>query len=184
MSKIIAGINLTIDGFCDHTAFEPDGEVHDHYTQLLRDSSMVLYGNTTFQLMKFWQELLESPSGEKHMNDFAQAIDQVPKTVFSKQLKDSSELAWVTASLATKTLEETVLDLKRKPGKDVLVGSRSLIVQLTNLDLIDEFQLFVHPVILGKGLPLFDELQNRTLLKLEKSKTFSSGSILSYYIKA
>ncbi|MES2514988.1 MAG: dihydrofolate reductase family protein [Bacteroidota bacterium] len=178
MRKIIAGINLTIDGFCDHTAGIPDEEIHDHYTNLLNNSGEVLYGRITYELMQFWQTLLKEPSGEKSMDDFAIAIDKIPKIVFSHTLQNTG---WDTAILSDKPLEETVRELKQQPGKDILVGSRSLIVELTNLHLIDEYQLCIHPVIIGKGLPLFENLNDRTIFKLSGTKTFKSGAILLYY---
>lgn len=178
MPKIIAAINLTLDGFCDHTAGIPDEEIHHHYAELLDSAEVILYGRITYQLMQFWQTLLEKPSGEKSMDDFAVAIDRVPKVVFSHTLKDTE---WDSAKLADKPLEETVLELKQKPGKDIFIGSRSLIASLANLNLIDEYQLCYHPVIIGKGLPLFDTIDERKILKLTNTKTFSSGAIILYY---
>lgn len=113
------------------------------------------------------------------MDDFAVAIDRIPKIVFSHTLKDTE---WDTAQLSDKSLEEKVLELKQSPdGGDILVGCRSLIIQLMNLNLIDEFQLCIYPVIVGGGLPLFENIKDRTLLKLVKTKTFSSGTALHYF---
>ena len=178
MRKIVAAINTTLDGFCDHTAGIPDEELHQHYTELLDDSDAILYGRITFQLMEFWKPLIQNPSGEKSMDDFALAIDKIQKTVFSHTLKDTD---WSSARLSDQTIEETVLELKRKSGKNILIGSRSLIVQLTNLKLVDEFQICIHPVILGKGLPLFEKLSERYMLELIKTKVFKSGAIILYY---
>lgn len=178
MRKVIAGINMTIDGFCDHTSGIPDEEIHQHYAELLNDAGTILYGRITYQLMKYWQTLVENPSGEKSMDDFAIAIDKIPKIVFSRSLKN---MDWNSAKLANKAIEEEVLELKKQLGKDILVGSRSLIIQLLNLDLIDELQLCVHPVVAGSGLPLFENINDRSLFKLLKTKTFNSGAILLYY---
>jgi dihydrofolate reductase len=178
MRKLIGAINMTLDGFCDHTAITPDEEIHEHYKDLLSSGGTVLYGRTTFQLMEYWRTLVKNPSGEKSMDDFAIAIDRIPKIVFSHTLKN---IEWESASLANRTLEEEVLELKQQSGKDILVGSRSLIIQLLKLSLIDEFQLCVHPVIVGSGLPLFENINHRTNLKLLKTKTFNSGAITLYY---
>ena len=83
--------------------------------------------------------------------------------------------------MATQPIEDVVSELKQQPGRDILVGSRSLIVHLMNLNLIDEYQLCVHPVIVGKGLPLFEKAIERTVYKLLKTKIFSSGAIIHYY---
>ena len=83
--------------------------------------------------------------------------------------------------MANQAIEEEVLELKQQSGKNILVGSRSLIIHLTKLNLIDEYQLCVHPVVLGNGLPLFENINDRTILKLIKTKTFSSGAVTLYY---
>ena len=181
MRKIIAAINITVDGFCDHTAGIPDEEIHDHYTHLLAQGDAILYGRTTYQLMEFWRQFLEKPSGEKSMDDFAIAIDKIPKIVFSNTLKS---IDWKSARVSHQTLEKEVAELKNQSGKDIFVGSPSLIVQLSNLHLIDEYQLCIHPVVIGKGLPLFGEIKDRTLLKLTKTKSFNSGAIILYYSRA
>ena len=181
MRKIIAAINMTLDGFCDHTAGLPDEEIHQHYADLLDNADVVLYGRITYQLMQYWQTLIKNPSDEKSMNDFAIAIDKIPKIVFSHTLKD---VEWDSARLSDQAIEEEVLELKqfRNGGsKDILVGSRSLIIQLMKLNLIDEYQLCVHPVVAGSGLPLFENINDRTILKLIKTKTFRGGAVMLYY---
>ena len=178
MRKIIAAINMTLDGFCDHTAGLPDEEILQHYTELLGQADLILYGRTTYQLMQFWRTLLENPSDEKSMNDFAIAIDKIPKIVFSHTLKD---VEWDSARLAGQAIEEEVLELKQQSGKYILVGSRSLIIHLMKLNLIDEYQLCVHPVVVGGGLPLFENINDRTILKLIKTKTFSGSAVTLYY---
>jgi dihydrofolate reductase len=178
MRKLIAGINMTLDGFCDHTVIIPDEEIHQHYAELLDDADVILYGRITYQLMQYWQTLVKNPSGEKSMDDFAISIDKIPKIVFSHTLKNTE---WDSAKLSNKSLEEMVLELKQQPGGDILVGSRSLIIQLMKLNLIDEYQFCVHPVIAGSGLPLFENITDRTIIKLIKTKTFSSGAITLYY---
>jgi dihydrofolate reductase len=181
MRKVIAAINMTIDGFCDHTAGIPDDEIHQHYTDLLTNSGIILYGRITYRLMEYWRTLLEDPSDEKSMNDFAIAIDKIPKIVFSRTLKN---VDWETARLANRRIEEEVLELKQSRNggsKDILIGSRSLIIQLMKLNLINEYQLCVHPVVVGKGLPLFEDISDRTVLKLTKTKTFRGGAVILYY---
>jgi dihydrofolate reductase len=178
MRKLIAAINMTLDGFCDHTAGIPDDEIHQHYADLLSNADTILYGRITYQLMEYWRTLLENPSDEKSMNDFAIAIDKIPKIVFSHTLKN---VEWESAKLTNRDIEEEVLELKQQSGKDILVGSRSLIIQLMKLNLIDEYQLCIHPVIAGTGLPLFENIKDRTVLKLIKTKTFSGGAVTLYY---
>lgn len=185
MRKLIAAINTTLDGICDHTAGIPDDELHQHYTELLNDADAILYGRITFELMKYWQPLLENPTGIKATDDFAVTIDRIPKIVFSNTLKeaDSSAIGWKSATLANRTVEEVVLELKQQSGKDILVGSRSLILQLMDLNLIDEYQFCIHPVVAGGGLPLFEKTNGGVVFNLLKTKTFGSGAILLYYTR-
>lgn len=178
MRKVIAAFNMTLDGICDHTAGLPDEEIHQHYTELLDQGGAILYGRKTYELMEFWRTLLENPSDEKSMNDFAVAIDKIPKIVFSRTLQNAD---WESATLAKRDLKDEILELKKKSGRDILVGSRSLIIQLLNLNLIDELQLCIYPVVEGSGLLLFEEINDRIIFKLVKTKSFSGGAVLIYY---
>jgi dihydrofolate reductase len=181
MRKIIAAINITLDGFCNHTAMIADKEIHQHYNELLSDADAVLYGRTTYELMEYWRAVVKNPTGNQSMDEFALTIDKIPKIVFSNTLK---KLDWKTATLAKKGLKEEVLELKQSVNagsKSILVGSPTLIATLTRLNLIDEFQLCIHPIILGSGLPLFKEINNRINLKLLKTKTFDCGAVILYY---
>lgn len=180
MPKLIATLNMTLDGICDHTAGIPDAELHRHYTALLNQAGTLLYGRTTYQLMEsFWPTLVKTPSGEPDMDDFALAIDKVPKIVFSRTL---SNVDWASARLSKRSVQEEVLELKRQPGKDIYAGSPSLIVQTLNLGLVDELQICVHPVIAGEGLPLFKGIKGRMVLNLIGTKTFASGILLQTYV--
>jgi len=179
MRRVIASLNMTLDGFCDHTSMIADEEIHEHFTEVLHSSGVTLYGRITYELMEsYWPNVVKNPTGIRSMNEFAVALNNIPKIVFSRSLK---EVDWKTASLATGELKEEVLKLKDQPGKDILVGSRSLIVALANLDLVDEYQIVVHPVLMGSGLPLFKSIANRLVLKLTKTKTFGSGAMLVCY---
>jgi dihydrofolate reductase len=178
MRKVIAAFNMTLDGVCDHTAGIPGEDLHQHYSDLLDNSGVILYGRTTYELMLFWKTILHNPSGKKSMDDFAISIDKVPKLIFSNTIEDTN---WDSAQLSDRPLTEKVLELKQQSGKDISVGSRSLIIQLLNHNLIDEFQICVHPIIEGKGLRLFDQIKDRIMLKLIKTKALTSGSTVLYY---
>lgn len=171
---------MTIDGFCDHTAVIADEVVHEHYTELLKNADTLLYGRITYQLMEYWRPFVENPSGDKSMDDFAVVMNKTPKIVFSHTLKS---VDWKSAKLATRTLEEEVVELKKSnndDGKNIYVGSPSLILSLTKLNLIDEYQICLHPVIVGSGLPLFKDINEKIILNLQKTKTLG-GAIILYY---
>lgn len=178
MRKLIAGMNITLDGFCDHTAGVADEELHQHYADLLVGSDTVLYGRTTYQLMEYWRTVVTNPTGNKATDEFAIKMNNISKLVFSRTLKT---LDWKSARLASRDLEEEVLELKQKSGSDILVGSPSLIAALTQLRLFDEYQICIHPVILGSGLILFKNITDKITLRLLKTKCLSSGAIVLYY---
>lgn len=184
MRKVIAALNMTIDGFCDHTAGIADGELHQHYNDLLSNSGALIYGRTTYQLMEsHWPSVVKKPTGNKATDDFAVLIENTPKVVFSRTLTSAHPTiaGWKNVKLATKDVKEEILELKKQPGKDICIGSPSLIVAAKNLNLIDEYQLCVHPILLGNGLPLFKNINDSAILKLLKTKTFGSGVIALYY---
>jgi dihydrofolate reductase len=179
MRRLIAAINITIDGFCDHTVMNADEEIHQHYADMLRSAGTLLYGRITYMLMEsYWPTIVDNPTGEKATDDFALAIENISKIVFSNTLKS---VGWKNATVAKRGLKEEVLQLKQETGRDIFVGSPSLIAALTKLNLIDEYQLCVHPVIAGSGLPLFRNIDDRIVLKLVKTKTFSGGAVIHYY---
>lgn len=178
MRKVFAAFNMTIDGYCDHTSGIPADEIHFHYARLLEEAGVILYGRKTYQLMEYWRDVLANPTGEKHMDDFAAAIDKVPKLVFSRTLKS---VDWASAKLAARSLAEEVRELKQLPGKDIYVSSPSLISQLTQPGLIDEYQLCIHPVIAGSGLVLFKNITEKITLKLTSMKQFEFGGVILYY---
>lgn len=179
MRKLIAGINMTLDGFCDHTAMIADDEVHQHYADLLYSCDTLIYGRIAYQLMEsYWPPIVKNPTGDKPSDDFAVAIENISKIVFSHTLKS---VGWKNVRLATKGLEEEVSALKKQPGRDILVGSPSLIAGMMKLNLIDECQFCVHPVVVGRGLTLFKNITEKILLKLTKTKIFGSGAVIFYY---
>jgi dihydrofolate reductase len=178
MRKLIAAMNMTLDGFCDHTAGIADEEIHQHYTELLRNSGVVLYGRVTFQLMEYWRPFVEKPTGERSMDEFAAAIDDISKIVYSRTLEN---VDWKNTELKREIVKEEILDLKRQNGKDILVGSPSMIVAMTQLGLVDEYQLGIQPMILGSGLPLFKHISDRVDLKLLRTKAFRCGVVVHSY---
>ncbi len=178
MAKLIAAMNMTLDGFCDHTSMSADDEIHQHYTELLRDADAAIYGRTTFQLMEFWPSLVANPSGNKAMDEFAVAMDKIRKIVYSRTLE---RVEWKTAELKREIVKDEIVELKKQARKPIFVGSPSLIVQLGNLGLIDEYQLGIQPTVVGSGLPLFKNITDRVDLKLLKTKTFGCGAVFFYY---
>lgn len=169
---------MSIDGFCDHDKMSADDEIHDHYTELLREANTIIYGRKTFELMEFWPTLVAEPSGNAAMDEFAVVMDEIHKVVYSRTLE---KVEWKTAELRRELNKDEIIELKNKEGKLILVGSPSMIVQLGNLGLIDEYQLAIQPTIVGNGLSLFKNVAGRIDLKLLRTRTFGCGAVVHYY---
>ncbi len=184
MRNVIYAINLTLDGCCDHTKFNPAEDLLEHYTHLLRDDAgLLVYGRKTYQLMvPYWPDIAKSQSETKEDIEFAQAFDSLNKIVFSRSLASAEDK---NTRIVRSNLRDEILKLKQEPGKDILVGGVDVPSQLMELGLIDEYRLVVAPIIAGEGRRLFEgvHLPKNRRLKLVESKTFQSGSIALRYLK-
>lgn len=183
MRKLIYAINLTLDGCCDHTKGIADEELHEFYTQFLRDSDTFVYGRKTYQLMvPFWPDMAETNSGTtKAMNDFAHAFNDVKKIVVFSRSLENVELK--NASIVRGNLKDEILKLKQQEGKNILTGGVDIPSQLIQLGLVDEYYFVIQPLLVGEGRRL---LENTTLLEklqLVESKFFASGCVLLRYTK-
>ena len=179
MRKLIAAMNMTLDGFCNHEAMSADEEIHQHYNELLSNADTLIYGRITYQLMEsYWPSVVKNPTGNKPMDEFAVLIGNISKIVYSRTLQ---HVDWKNTTLKKEVIQEEILELKQQTSKNIVVGSPGLIVALTHLDLIDEYQLGVQPTVLGSGLPLFKNIRDRIDLKLLKTKTFGCGAVMLYY---
>jgi dihydrofolate reductase len=157
----------------------PNDEGMRFFNDLLRNADTLLYGRITYQMMEdYWPPMVKKPTGDKLEDEFAVLIDNISKIVLSRTLQ---KVDWKNSVLKKELIKEDVLNLKQQAGNNILVGSPSLITAFTQLGLIDEFQLVIHPVILGSGLPLCKNIRDRNDLKLLKTKTFSDGAVVLYY---
>ena len=185
MGNLIFAINLSIDGCCDHTKLGGSDEVHEYFAHLLRDVDVLVYGRKTYQLMfPFWPDVAKNQSGEtKAMNDFAQAFNSVGKTVVFSRSLDKVEAE--DTRIVRTNLQDEILKLKQEAGKGILVGGVDLPSQLIELDLVDEYRVVVHPIVVGEGRRLFDgvSLREKLQLRLAESKIFESGHIALRYLR-
>ena len=183
MRKVIYAINVTLDGCCDHTKMIVDEKILEHYTQLLREVGLLVYGRKSYQLMvPYWPDVAKDPSSTKADKDFADRFDSINKVVFSRSL-DRAE--GKNTRIVRTDLREEILKLKQEQGKDILVGGVSIPSQLTELGLVDEYRFVVMPVIAGEGRRLLEgiSLSGRLQLKLVESKIFKSGCVAVRYLK-
>jgi len=182
MRKLIYAINITLDGCCEHTKVIADQELLEHYTHLVRDIGLTIYGRKTYQLMvPYWPDIAKSHSGTKAENDYADAFESINRVVFSRSL----ESADAKTRIVRTNLKDEILKLKHEPGKDMLVGGVDVASQLVALGLVDEFRIVVQPIIAGQGRRLMDgvSLPERLRLKLVDTKTLKSGCIAVRYSK-
>lgn len=181
MRKLIYGINISMDGCCDHTRFGGAADVHDYFRELLEDSDMVLYGRKTYELMvPFWPEVAETQSLDETGNAFARVFAGLKRVVVSKTIDHADD---EQTTVIRDHLKEEILRLKQQPGKAISTGGVELPARLIELGLIDEFHVVVHPVIVGEGRRLFTEmsLPENQGLKLAGSQTLSSGCVVLRY---
>lgn len=183
MRRVVFAINITTDGYCNHTDMIADDAVHEYFTRLLRNANLLLFGRNTYQLMvPYWPEVAKNQSENEATNEFARVFDSLDKVVFSTTLK---QVEGKNTRIVRANLAEEVLALKQQPGKDICIGSLSIASQLSERGLIDEYQFVVHPVIAGKGSRLFEAVKPQERLQLDfvGSKTFRSGVVALQYRK-
>jgi len=185
MRNVIYAINLTLDGCCDHTKFNPppDDEVLEHYTHLLRGFEVLVYGRKTYQLMvPYWPDIAKSQSETKADIEFAQTFVSKKKIVFSRSLASAED---ENTRIVRTNLREEILRLKQEQGGNILVGGVDVPSQLMELGLIDEFRFVIMPTIVGEGRRLFEgvTLREKYQLKLVDSKIFKSGCVALRYLK-
>jgi len=185
MRNLIYGINITLDGCCDHTKGMADDELHEFWTDIVRGAGTLVYGRITYELMvPFWPEMAKDNSGPtKALNDFAQAFTAVDNiVVFSRTLdKPGSENTKVVSG----NLKDEILKLKQEDGRNILLGGVDLPSQIIELGLVDEYLFVIQPIIAGEGRRLMEgvNLPEKLQLKLIDSKTFESGCVALRYLK-
>jgi len=187
MRKLIFGINLTMDGCCDHTKGNGgNDEVHEYFAQLMRDADTLLYGRKTYELMiPFWPDVAKDRSGPtKAINDFADAFASVDNIVVCSRSLEKVE--GKNTSIIRGNLKEEVLKLKQQPGGNISTGGVDIPSQLIGLGLVDEFHIVVQPIIAGAGRRFLDDtnLPESLQLKLVETKVFDSGCVALHYSRS
>ena len=183
MRNLIYAINITLDVCCDHTKQLVDDEVLEHYTQLLRDADLIVYGRKTYQLMvPYWPDVAKSQSETKADLEFAQTFVSKKKIVFSRSLASAED---GNTRIVRTNLHDEILKLKQEPGGNILVGGVDIPSQLIKLGLVDEYRFVITPIVAGDGRRLMEgvSLPERLRLKLVESKIFESGSVALRYLK-
>jgi dihydrofolate reductase len=182
MRTVTFGMNISIDGYCDHTIFNPSEELLDYFTGMMDDVDLLFFGRVMYQLMfPYWSDVAKNQSGTAGENRFAQRFSAIDSVVVSRSLDNAGANTRIVRSNPAAEL----LKLKQQPGKKISVDSVSLLPELIAAGLIDEFNLVVHPVVVGKGRLLLDagSLQEKLDLKLANTINFKSGCVALHYLK-
>ena len=183
MRKIIAMTQLSLDGFMegpeqDLSWHRVDEELHTHFNDVLRHMGAFLDGRVTYELMAdYWPTADQDPSSAPSEAEFAGIWRDMPKIVYSKTL---AKAGWNT-EIIRDVVAADVLNLKQQPGGDLALGGASLTAAFRRLGLIDEYRIYVHPVLVGRGKPLFQDADATTPLRLLESRSFGNGVVLLRY---
>jgi len=182
MRKIIVSNNVSLDGFFagpkgEFDWFVWDEETAEYIKELLRSIDTLLFGRVTYELMAdYWPTA--SPSTEDPM--IINAMNNLPKIVFSRTLE---KVEWNNSRLVKENIVEEAARLKQQPGKDMVIfGSGSIVSAFAQSGLIDDYRIFINPVVLGRGKLMFKGLHERLKLKLLNSKKFQCGVVLLQYM--
>jgi len=176
MAKLVFGMNQSLDGFTDHQAFAPGPELFRHFTQQMRGQSGLIYGRGLYEVMRYWDD--EPADWDAEERAFAEAWRRQPKWVVSRSLTAVGP----NATLVAGDLETTVRDLKARLDGEIEVGGPVLAASLTRLGLIDEYRLYLRPVVLGQGKPFF--AGPTPPLRLTASETIGEDAIRLTYVSA
>ena len=180
MRKVIYAISVSVDGFIETTSGDiswsfPDAELHHHFNERESTIDTHLYGRRLYEnMVAYWPRADENPSAPIFEIEYARIWKEKKKIVFSKTL---TQVGW-NCQLFRGNIAEEINKLKAQPGKDMSVGGANLASTFMQLSLIDEYCLYVHPIILGSGKPMFPNLRDRIKLKLIETHTFGSGVVL------
>lgn len=185
MRKIIYAINVSLDGFIEDKHgnidwSDPTEELHRYFGDLELEVDVHLYGRRMYEVMAYWKTADKNTSAPDYETEYAQRWQQVATVVFSRTLEQVPE----PDRLIKDNVAEEIQRLKAQPGKAMVVGGPGLAASLMQLDLIDEVQLAVHPVILGGGKPMFPSLDQMLRLQLVETRQFKGGVVLLKYQRA
>lgn len=186
MRKIVLMMSVSVDGFIEGPDRQidwhmVDDELHRHFNERLRAMGAFLNGRVTYELMAgFWPTADSDPAGTGPMVEFAGIWRDMPKIVFSRTLERAD---WNTTIMRDVDVDE-ITALKAQPGGDLALGGSDLAAAFRRHDLIDEYRIYVHPVLIGRGKPLFQASDARTDLELAETRAFGNGVVLLRYERA
>jgi dihydrofolate reductase len=180
MRPLILAINVSLDGYADHTVGIADNELHDFFTNLLDQTGIELFGRVTYEMMaSYWPHAHENPEATPSDLAFAAKFNAIPKIVFSGTLEKAD---WNNTTLVKTSALDYVAKLKQTEGKPLFIGGIKLAGSLMRHGLIDEYWILIHPVVVGKGRRFLENIHQNAQLKLVETQTLKSGVIALHYV--
>ncbi|MCV9939399.1 dihydrofolate reductase family protein [Boseaceae bacterium BT-24-1] len=176
MAKLVFGMNQSLDGYVDHQEIQTDPGLFRHWVEHVRSLAGSVYGRRIYEIMRYWDE--DDPEWDAERREFAATWRSQPKWVVSRSLKSVGP----NATLVEDGLEVVVRGLKDRFAGEIAVAGPELAQSLTELGLIDEYRLYLHPVVLGRGTPFF--AGRRPPLRLVASDRVGDGVIRLTYVPA
>lgn len=176
MAKIVFGMNLSLDGYVDHDAFAPDAALFRHWIEHVRELTGSVYGRIMYEVMRYWDD--DHPEWTPEQREFAAAWRRLPKWVVSRSLTSVGP----NATLVADDFEAAIRGLKDKLAGEISVSGPELAQTVTELGLVDEYRLYFHPVVLGRGKPFF--AGPRPPLRLAASDHIGEDAIRLTYVPA
>lgn len=186
MRKIVLMMSVSLDGYIegenrDISWHRVDDEFHQHMNDTIRGMGALLHGRVVYELMAdFWPTADADPDATATTVEFAGIWRDMPKFVYSRTLKDAE---W-NSTVVRDVVPEEVRALKEQPGGDMGLGGAGIAAAFLRQGLVDEFRIYVHPVLVGRGKRLFPEADDLTSLRLVESRTFGNGVVLLRYERA
>ena len=187
MRKIVVFMHVTLDGFVAGPKGEMDwinigDEIFEYAGKQTDSADTAMYGKNTFLMMNgYWPTAANQPNASKHDIQHSNWYNQVEKVVLSTTLEEKD---FPGIKFISNNLESEINKLKQKPGKNILIfGSAKAVHSLMALNLIDEYCLMVNPVLIGRGIPMFKDINEKINIKLTDSNIFSSGVVCLHYEK-
>ena len=183
MRKLVWMMSVSLDGYFEGPDHEldwhmVDDELHRHFNAELATMGAFLDGRVTYELMAgFWPTADADPSSGEPVAEFARIWRDMPKLVYSRTLEQAG---WNT-TIVREVVPEDVQRLKAEPGGDLVLGGAQLAATFLRLDLIDEYRVYVHPVVIGRGRPMFPASHERLDLRLAEARSFGNGVVLLRY---
>jgi len=180
MRTVSFAMNISLDGYCDHTVFSPEEPLMDYFTATMDDVDLLFYGRVMYELMfPYWADVARDQSGTPEENRFAERLTAIDKIVVSRTLDHAGDRTRMVRSNPVEALRE----LKQQSGGTISVDTVSMLPELINAGLIDEFHLVVHPIIAGRGRLLFNpgDLNEVLKLKLVGTIQFPKGCMAHHY---